>query len=289
MVTYNILADHIGNGWGVRRTAVAQFLANPDFDIIALQEVTEAQMADLALALPHHAYIVGERSDGHRGDQGWYEFNPILFARDRYELIDHSSFWVSETPGIAGSILPGTKAHARVLTWVRLRERATGRTFMVASVHIHGQLSSQGREADEVQIILSGLAQANAGEPLLLLGDFNFLEASPGYKALVGGPSALADLAPDTERQVSTVIGPDGITLDGGSPKPRERMAGDPKRIDYIFACGATLAYDFDVPQITIKETKYFASDHHPVTASLSLDQAGCTRIGAGNDRQDAN
>lgn len=277
VVTYNILADHIGNGWPRRRAAVIGYLDNPAFDIIALQEVTERQIADLAQAMPHLGYVVGERSDGHRGDQGWYEFNPILFNKNRFERVDHSSFWVSETPGIAGSILPGTKDHARVLTWARLRDRDSGRMLIVASVHIHGNLAAgQGRDAHEATLLLEQLRKTHHGEPILLLGDFNFAEGSPGYSILSDDRNGFVDLAPADKRKTSTVIGPNGVTLDGGRSGPRPRTAGSAKRIDYIFACGATLMGPFTTERVRIPDTKYDASDHNPVSAAIILATEGC-------------
>lgn len=272
VLSYNILADHWGPGWEQRREAVNRFLQEGDFDIMALQEVTERQVSDIATSHPGFDYIVGERSDGHRGDQPWYEFNPIFFDADHFRLIDHSSFWVSETPWRAGSILPGTKDHARVLTWARLEDRQTGKRVLVANVHIHGL-----RGADEVRIILDQLASQHRGEPLLLLGDFNFTPGSPGYLEVDRLMPTLRDAAAETGRsEGGTLIGPDGSTLDGTPSGAKPREVGNGSRIDYIFVCGFRRLTDYRVTPLLINNGPLFASDHHPV--STIVGQAGSCR-----------
>jgi len=63
-------------------------------DIAGLQEVLLGQLNDLRKRLPKmDAYGVGRDDGKARG-----EFAPIIFRRERFELIDKSTFWLSHTP-----------------------------------------------------------------------------------------------------------------------------------------------------------------------------------------------
>lgn len=267
VASYNILADRYGPGWAQRRDAVNGFLAEGAFDIVAIQEATEHQIGDLAIAQPKLAYIVGERSDGHRGDQGWYEFNPIFYRADRFALLDHSSFWASETPSIPGSLLPETKKHGRVITWARLEDRRNGKRLLVVSVHIHGM-----RGSEEVAIILDQLARHHAGEPILLLGDFNFEPGSPGYRQLVTSGRFKDGGGEAPSGETSTLIGPDGFTLDGAPGGAKTRKVGQSKRLDYVFACGFDdiRHYRRSLVRLAVPGP-FFASDHHAISAELAI------------------
>ena len=266
---YNIYTDFTGDNWEKRKQGVFEFVEQAELDILALQEVTEVQIADLARRLPHYHYVLGARSDGHRGDQSWYEFNPIFYAPDRYRLEDWSSFWVSQTPAAPGSILPRTKTHARVLTWAKLTDLKTDRPILVANVHIHGL-----RAKEEVNIILDELARFHDGAPIILLGDFNMTRDADAYAALVSrdpsphfidaGAAAIEIIGPTN----TTVIGPDGATYDNGG---RMREISDVKVIDYIFLCGAATVRRFEAHPNRLDRPNVYASDHFALTSEVSL------------------
>lgn len=268
--SYNIFADFAGDSWSRRRDKVLTFARTSEFDILALQEVTEVQLKDLATELPGLTYIAGARSDGHRDDQGWYEFNPIFFAPDRYVLLDWSSFWVSETPFVPGSILPGTKQHARVLTWAKLHERSTERDILVVNVHIHGL-----RAKREIEIISSEIARLDHQGPIVLLGDFNMTPDEEAYRMLLTGGFGFnfSDAFTISETVSgpldSTVIGPDGATYERDG---HMRMIRDVKRIDYIFICGARSVAGFETQTNRLNAAPLiYASDHYAIAAQADL------------------
>ncbi len=267
---YNIYTDFKGDNWAKRKQGVFEFVEQAELDILALQEVTEVQIADLAHRFPRYHYVLGARSDGHRADQSWYEFNPIFYAPDRYRLEGWSSFWVSPTPAAPGSILPRTKTHARVLTWARLTERKTEKEILVANVHIHGL-----RAADEIDIILGELARFHDGAPIILLGDFNMTRNADAYAALVShdpsprfidASAAATDIIGPTN---TTVIGPDGATYDNDGEM---REISDVKVIDYIFLCGATTVRRFEAHPNRLDRPNVYASDHFALTSEVSLE-----------------
>jgi endonuclease/exonuclease/phosphatase family metal-dependent hydrolase len=270
VLAYNIVVDFQGDGWARRKTAFHAFLARENFDILALQEVTEVQIADIAKGQPDYDYVLGQRSDGHRGDQNWYEFNPILYRRDRYQLLQHGSFWVSETPTRPGSILPRTKSHARIFTWVKLFDRQAAQEILVGSIHIHGL-----RAADEMQIILTELKKYKHNGPVLLLGDYNMTPDSDGYQFM----ATVAQMT-DARRASPQVKGPDRTMISGeseytfGHNGQVQRNLDPGRTIDYVFYCGQGSKVSTYSNQANDLGGGLHISDHFAQTARLTLQGA---------------
>jgi endonuclease/exonuclease/phosphatase family metal-dependent hydrolase len=275
LASYNILADKSVEAWKHRSPTINQFLASQSPDIVALQEVTEHQMGDIARANPKFSYFVGERSDGTRGDQGWYEYNPILFDRDRFELVMASSFWVSETPTVPGSILARTKKHARVFTWAQLRDRVSGALVLVGNVHIHGL-----RGDDEIKIIMDQISNLNFRGSVVILGDFNATSDGNAYAWISQHGKWFSDAASGSQDEnASTLIGPEGVTIEGAGASTRLRAVKDARRIDYIFTCGFSRRITYHVVDNRVENSLIFASDHKPILAAFGPDfvsEANC-------------
>ena len=81
-----------GNGWGQRLPYIVGLINFHAFDIIGTQECLEHQLADLEQSLPDYDYIGIGREDGvHAG-----EHSAIFYRKDRFEVLDHGDFWLSE-------------------------------------------------------------------------------------------------------------------------------------------------------------------------------------------------
>ena len=77
-----------------------------------MKEVLHDQLEDLRRLLPQYEFIGVGRDDGKAGG----EYNPIMFHRARFTLLDSGTLWLSETPHVVGS--KGWDADLpRVLTW----------------------------------------------------------------------------------------------------------------------------------------------------------------------------
>ena len=97
--SYNIRYDNKedvqkGNGWKRRCPVVCSQINFEHPDILGAQEVLKQQLDDLLQMLPDYDYIGVGREDGvHKG-----EHEAIFYDRQKIELLDHSDFWLSETP-----------------------------------------------------------------------------------------------------------------------------------------------------------------------------------------------
>jgi len=133
VMTWNIRYDNPGDGenaWPHRKDWVAEIIRREKADIIGLQEVLKGQLDDLTQRLPEMvAYGVG-RDDGKMKG----EYAPILYRRDRFELLDKSTFWLSKTPDVSGS-KDWDAALTRIASWVKLKDKQTGKVFYFINTH----------------------------------------------------------------------------------------------------------------------------------------------------------
>lgn len=257
--SHNIRVDRGGEGWARRSAPILQALSGQRYDIVVVQEATEAQVPALYTALPGYHAVIGERSDGHRG-QGFYEYNPIFYRADRFIMVQASSFWVAEDPSEPGATLQGTKRHGRVITWARLRERASGREVLVASIHIHGE-----RVEDALKLITDQLGPQMHGAAVILAGDFNARPSEPGLAWLSAqGFTDARSAARDVAGPEETVIRDGQFTYDTGALFTVE--ASDRQRLDYVFACGLGPPRVYETLELPLDEGRARASDHYAVT-----------------------
>lgn len=266
VLTYNVRAEYDAAAWKRRSKTVARVLNESHFDIIAVQEATEHMIADYQIALPGHHYVVGERSDGHRGDQGWYEYNPIFYNPDRLEKVMTGSLWVGEDPSRPGDTLVDSKWHGRVFNWLIVRERTTGRRLAIGNVHIHGPKAERA-----VELIASALRTHAQGAEIILLGDFNSTPNSVAYERMTAPHDlCFVDALLAAEKRSggeATVIGFDQFIptgLDG------ERQRGSADRIDFVFVEPGIAVKSYRILDSTISDN-IFASDHFPISVSLKL------------------
>ena len=83
-----------GDGWGNRCPIIARLVQFHEFDIFGTQEGLRHQLDSLKTSLPKYDYIGVGRNDGKK--EG--EHAAIFYRIDKFELLEHGDFWLSETP-----------------------------------------------------------------------------------------------------------------------------------------------------------------------------------------------
>ena len=180
VVTWNLRTDTAVEPphWPDRLPDVAAVLADLAPHVVGTQEGSAAMLDDLAAALPARYTWVGEGRRGGRQD----ELTAVLVDTTRLEVLSWATTWLSEQPGVPGSVAWGA-AFPRTMTWVRLRDRRTGTAYTVVNTHLdHVSAEARVRAAG---LIVAALPD----EPTVVLGDFN-APAEPGpegpYAVLLG-------------------------------------------------------------------------------------------------------
>lgn len=238
-----------------RRDMVSKTIADFGPDALGVQEAFQHQLADLEQALPGYKFYGVGRDDGKEAG----EQCAIFYRTDRFRLLDHGTFWLSETPEEAGTRFPDAACN-RVASWVVLADRkSAGREYLVINTHFdHVSQAAQEHGAKLIRERMKGLAN---GRPIIVMGDLNAREEGKALTALRGDHGMADEQLIDSYREVVTDRGVQEATFHnfGGT------TAGS--RIDFILHSG-----DLRATEATIVHTKFgdrYPSDHFPVTATI--------------------
>ena len=242
------------NAWPKRQDLLFETIARYGPDLVGFQEVLAEQRDALEAKMPGHAFAGVAREDGKR--QG--EFACLAYRKDRFTLLATGDFWLSETPAVAGS-KSWNSSLTRICTWVRLRDKATGRELLFANTHF----DHRGVQArlESARLLATKLPQLAAGAPAILTGDFNLNEDSPAYAALTrpDRPGAIRWI--DSYRTVHPRRSPEEASFGGfkGTTKG--------SRIDFVLHSEHFRATAAEIDRFA-RDGRY-PSDHYPVTATL--------------------
>jgi endonuclease/exonuclease/phosphatase family metal-dependent hydrolase len=240
------------NSWPERRPIMRNCIRKVSPDIVGTQEGLYGQLKDLAGDLPEYDWIGTGRDGGSRG-----EFMAVFYRRDRFEPMEFDHFWLSDTPLAVGSATWGNTSR-RMVTWIRFRDRRSGREFYFWDTHLDNAVE-QAREKG-AELIVERAAEFKTSLPLLLVGDFNTpAEAGKPFEILVkrGGFQDTWTLARERVNEKLNTF--------HGYNRPNENGS----RIDWILSRGMVSVDRTEI--VTYMENGQLPSDHFPVVAWLTL------------------
>lgn len=173
-IRFNTARDS-ANAWPHRKDLAASMIRFHHANLAGLQEALKGQIDDLAERLPGYGWFGVGRDDGR--DKG--EFSAIFYRRDRFELLEESTFWLSEEPEVIGS-KGWDAAITRIVTWGKLRDRSTGKVFF----HFNTHFDHRGVRAREesASLLLTKIKEIAGTTPVIVTGDFNSRESSEPYR-----------------------------------------------------------------------------------------------------------
>lgn len=258
VMSYNVRLSAANDGddaWPKRIDFFFETITRYAPDLIGFQEVLADQHDAIVARMTGYGFSGVARNDGKRSG----EWSNIGYRQDRFELLDSATFWLSEQPEVPGSKSWDT-AITRICSWVKLREKSTGREFYYANTHFdHRGVVARVESAKLISARLSKLA---AGGPMILTGDFNVNEDTPPYATLVRPEMPGAIKWIDAFRAVHPKRSPDEASFHG--------FKGGVKgsRIDFVFHTAHFTALGAAIDRS--QKNRRFPSDHYPVTAELS-------------------
>lgn len=109
------------------------------------------------------------------------EYVPILYAREKFELVKGDTFWLTDTPDRL-SLLPGCEYY-RTVTYAILRSRADGKEFMHLNLHWDTAPAESGVREREAELVLDFLSDYS-DLACVLTGDYNCGYASTEFQTL---------------------------------------------------------------------------------------------------------
>lgn len=254
VISYNLRYDTEKDGenkWDLRKDFLAQQLEfyNPDF--FGTQEGKLHQLQFLKNTLTNYEYLGRGRDDSE--NQG--EFSALFYNKNKFKLIEQSTFWLSETPD---KVSKGwDSAYERICSYGLFEDNKTKEKFYVFNTHFD-HIGETAR-LNSAYLIIEKINTINTRNyPIILTGDFN---SEPDSKAYLYLSSKLNDARTISK---SKPFGPEGTFNNFEFHKPVTLL------IDYIF----TTKNNIEVLKFAIlsdsKNCKY-PSDHLPVYAEISL------------------
>ena len=216
-------------------------------DSVGVQEATGKWMRILSENLGAYAAI-GE----HRDEDAESEYSAIFYLKDKFNLLDSGTIWLSDTPEVKYTKYEESGC-TRIATWVVLENKETGEAF----VHINTHLDHMSDNARVMQVkVLSGkIAELKeAGYPIVCTGDFNAQPTTTVYATVMETLVDSKDIATNSD---------EGITAHGYG-KHEDYSAGP---IDYVFVSENVEVDTYKIIRNTAKNM--YPSDHYPVVADV--------------------
>jgi endonuclease/exonuclease/phosphatase family metal-dependent hydrolase len=253
-IRLNIKSDSL-NAWPYRKDNLASQILFYEVNLLGVQEALHDQMVDLKERLPRFKYVGVGRDDGK--EKG--EYSAIFYDTTRLYVLQTETFWLSETPTVAGS-KSWDAAITRIVTWAKFLDKKTKKMFFAFNTHFDhiGQVARR----ESAKIILQKVKEIAGNTPVIITGDFNSRPTDEPVQVVVDKTNPL-HLIDTKEISATPHYGPTG-TFNAFQSKERD---DDP--IDYIFIKGKWKV----LRHATISETwnGRFASDHFAVLTKVSL------------------
>lgn len=258
-------------------------------DVVGMQEVTVNWRRWLDSKVFDDSYAGIGEARSKVASEG-LEATPIYYRKDKFELIESGTFWLSDTPDIAGSKFENAN-YPRICTWVRLKDKATGTEFVHFNTHLDhngNNDSSTGNTIRKKQLgVIIKFAQKYKDLPMFLTGDLNNRRTTGEGKTyalikMIQGNSAYKD-ADGTEYKIelsdARLNAPETVdenhTATMTKNYDKSNSAYDPSKepIDYVFYNAANtepLTYQ----TFLISENNNWISDHLPVYTTFRIKPA---------------
>ena len=239
------------NHWDLRKELVFDILRDHQPDVVGLQEAWKFQIDALKIAFPEFGLI--GRSRQANPEEG--EWCPIFYRKDKFEVVDEGTFWLSDAPDKEGTMSWGNRI-PRICTWGRFKDKTTGGTFFLYNTHFDHQ-SQASREKSAVLCRDRIASRKPRDEAAILMGDLNAGENNPTNKTLRKSfRDTFGALHPDVKLRG---------TFGGWNGK------SDGNRIDYIYVSPkGWRIVEASILRDHSSDNRY-PSDHYPVNTRLIL------------------
>ncbi len=252
IMTYNIrlnLDSDGENSWMNRKDFFTSQIQFYEPDIFGVQEATPIQVTDIATGLSQYNYIGIGREGVGKG-----ESSNIYYKKDRFKVVQESTFWLSETPNV---ISKGWDAACnRVCTYALFKDLKTNKIFWVFNTHLDhmGELA----RTNGIELILSKIKSVNTKKyTVIFMGDFN---SEPTTDRIIALKKVMDDCRTISQQKP---FGPSGTFNGFKHNEPVTQL------IDYVFMSKNNR---FAVRKFAVlsdsKDLKY-PSDHLPVYVEL--------------------
>ena len=177
VISFNIryCDDKDGNSIKERAPRLLEVTKKYDADIIGFQEFTPLWEKEIPNLYPEYDMFMLYRSKSE------LEAAPILWKRDKFELLDKGNFWLSDTPEVESRGWDQLYNCWRMCEYVILKDKESGKVF--THMNTHYGFGDKG-QVDSSKLMYE-YSKKISDNPTFLTGDFNMRPDSLGYKEMV--------------------------------------------------------------------------------------------------------
>ena len=277
---YNGSSDNANTGnrsWTLRKEKVFEMIRKHKMDVCGIEEITAQQAPDFLASLTEYEYIGYGRDNGKEYSAGGTgEQTGILYRKARYVKQDQGRFFLSTTPHRASKSFGSS--FNRMVTWVKLKERNSDKTFYFFATHFDHPITQAGinTRSSQADVALATIPEIVGEYPMFFVGDFNCEPTEPAYDKLqqrwtdafvAMGEQAQGGYICNEEQET---LFPDACA-EGGNTYTGLYSSSDkePKRIDFVFFDSKKtniISYLADNDNLGLEA---YPSDHLPVITEM--------------------
>ncbi len=245
VISYNVrCASDLYGSVNVRSRLVISLLDKYRPDSFGVQEATAKWMKLLSKKLEDYAYVGEMRSNSPAGN----EASAVFYLKDKYELLDSGTIWLSDTPEEKYTKYEGSGC-IRIASWATLENKETGYTYTHINTHLdHVSEDARVKQIKVLKKKIKALSERDC--PIICTGDFNAKEGSAEYKTMTAFMSDSKHTAKETDK---------GITFHDYGRREDNNIP-----IDFIFLSDGINASRYRIMDERYKD-KVFLSDHYGI------------------------
>ncbi len=173
-MSFNI---YVGDNVPERRERVKKMIEAYLPDTFGVQEASDTWMLYLKRELKGYYDVVGIGRDNGTG-----EHSAVFYAKDKFNLIDSGTKWLSDTPDVCSKY--ETSSLNRIFTYAILERKSDGVRFMHVNTHFdHKSDTARQQQAGALLKFLEGYSAM----PIICTGDFNTPYGGAIHKTLTAG------------------------------------------------------------------------------------------------------
>ncbi len=221
-------------------------------DVLGVQELNTFWEAKFEELLPQYEHYGIKR--GGDDKERTSEINAIYYLKDKFELLESDTFWISLTPD-QESRFEGAGCH-RICSYVVLKNKATGKITAHLNTHLDNvSVAAQDLGGDLINQKATELGEKYDDLVVIVTGDFNQYENGIGVSSLTDSGFINSS---------STVENGNSLTTYHGWGKDIY-----PEAIDFILVKNATNVMNYK--NYEVKYDDSYVSDHYMISAEVEL------------------
>ncbi len=179
IISFNVrCADDLYGSVEGRSELITAAISQYAPDSFGVQEATQQWLDILNEKLGDRYAVISQMRDSKNSS----EASAVFYLKDKYNLIDSGTMWLSDTPDEFASKFTLSFC-PRIATWAVLESKADGSRYTHINTHLDHVLESV--RVKQIEILSSKIAELKAlGYPVVCTGDFNTKQGADAYNKM---------------------------------------------------------------------------------------------------------